>query len=119
MCFSMLFLTIPSAPMTTGTVIVFNPHIFCNLNFQIFILGQFLLLLLLLLLLLSMHAKRKQDQNFALIVVLFLFKLMQSGKWQPIIIIRINSNPKLFSSLAYYIIVFIISVKSVINSMKG
>ena len=65
-----------------------------------------------------MHAKRKQDQNFALIVVLFLFKLMQSGKWQPII--RINSNPKLFSSLAYYIIVFIISVdKSVINSMKG
>ena len=28
MCFSMPFLTIPSAPMTTGTVIVFNPHIF-------------------------------------------------------------------------------------------
>ena len=28
MCFSMSFLTTPSAPMTTGTVIVFNPHIF-------------------------------------------------------------------------------------------
>ena len=28
MCFSMPFLTTPSAPMTTGTVIVFNPHIF-------------------------------------------------------------------------------------------
>ena len=27
-CFSMPFLTTPSAPMTTGTVIVFNPHIF-------------------------------------------------------------------------------------------
>ena len=27
MCFSMPFLTIPSAPMTTGTVLVFNPHI--------------------------------------------------------------------------------------------
>ena len=28
MCFSMPFLTTPSALMTTGTVIVFNPHIF-------------------------------------------------------------------------------------------
>ena len=28
MCFSVPFLTSPSAPMTTGTVIVFNPHIF-------------------------------------------------------------------------------------------
>ena len=28
MCFSMPFLATPSAPMTTGTVIVFNPHIF-------------------------------------------------------------------------------------------
>ena len=28
MCFSMPFLTTPSAPMTTGTDIVFNPHIF-------------------------------------------------------------------------------------------
>ena len=27
MCFSMPFLTTPSALMTTGTVIVFNPHI--------------------------------------------------------------------------------------------
>ena len=28
MCFSMPLLTTSSAPMTTGTVIVFNPHIF-------------------------------------------------------------------------------------------
>ena len=28
MCFSMPFLTTPSAPMTTGTAIVFNSHIF-------------------------------------------------------------------------------------------
>ena len=28
MCFSMPFLITASAPMTTGTVIVFNPHIF-------------------------------------------------------------------------------------------
>ena len=28
MCFSMPFLATPSAPMTPGTVIVFNPHIF-------------------------------------------------------------------------------------------
>ena len=28
MCFSMPFLTTPSALMTTGTIIVFNPHIF-------------------------------------------------------------------------------------------
>ena len=27
MCFSTPFLTTPSAPMTTGTAIVFNPHI--------------------------------------------------------------------------------------------
>ena len=28
MCFSMPFLTTPSAPRTKGTVIVFNPHVF-------------------------------------------------------------------------------------------
>ena len=28
MCFSMPFLTTPSAPLTTGTVIAFNPYIF-------------------------------------------------------------------------------------------
>ena len=41
MCFSMPFLTTPSAPMPTGTVIVFNPHIFVISISRCLYLGNF------------------------------------------------------------------------------
>ena len=65
----------------------------------------------------SIHAKQKQDQNFALTHIKSLFMLMQNCQLQSI---RTNSiEPQTISSLAYYIIVSITSVKSVIISMKG
>lgn len=64
-----------------------------------------------------MHAEKKQDQNFAVTLTLSLM-FMQNCQLRSI---RTNSiEPQTISSMAYHImIVFIISVKSVIILMKG
>ena len=35
--FSMSFVMVPRAPITTGTVVVLSPHILLNLDFQVFV----------------------------------------------------------------------------------